>query len=271
MAATGLGSLTGSITDPDGNGTIAGLNINGNETATLVINGITESFSNDPAIPFQAPQTYIGADGTKRIIPVSVLSNGGITRTGDQIDIYSAEQGVPAAGQTSTNTPVKNVYLIGYASSAGSLGNQHAFSVIGDPTAPATRPTTGTYTYTGEAVGYAYDYGDGTGVATQFIGPVTITVNYAATAGGALGHITVSQFQALSDTTKPFTVDLVADALASGVLQGTSLTLTGFGQTSPLPGTFQGQTYGVNALQVGGVFQFRSGTRTIVGSFVAAR
>jgi hypothetical protein len=263
--------VSGTIVDPDGNGTIAGVKIDGDETITIKVgSGPSDVFQTTSANPFQTTsESYASADGSTRTLPMSTYTIADGSRTARQLNIYSVVQGETSSNGSNNGAPVQGVLLFQDKDGRGSLSSNHNFGVAGDPTDASTRVTADTYKYSGEMVGYMYSYGS-IGSTSEFLGDVEVTIDYATAL--AQVHIVVRHFTSnILPQPASFTVDITADVLSTGELVGKAVTVIGAGQPSAVSGRFTGQTYQNGALTLGGSISSEANSIRINGSFVAAR
>lgn len=281
-------AVAGTITDPEGDGTVAGVKINGNETISLTLtnpmNGgaSTYVYSNTASDPFTTgTKTFTSASGVTRTVPVAFFTNGKGTRIVSQISFFSLEQGATAAGGVNNSTPIRNVLVFGTGGGDATSNFQGIPGIAGDPTPATTRLTEGSYSYTGEAIGSISYLGPVSGGSQpqyggDYIGQATVSVNYST--GVATTHIVVSQYFNADPNAGifPFTLDFTSSVAANGSLTTKGATFSGAGYPSPANIAVAGQTYSNGALEIGGTFySVENPTPStgffLKGSFVAAR
>ncbi|WP_067733418.1 transferrin-binding protein-like solute binding protein, partial [Novosphingobium naphthalenivorans] len=274
--------------------------------ATISVNGSGDIVA--PVTPFSITGTSTDdATGSESTVALNFTSaNGTVSAsyyTGDSANVAlaggtaeAAEATVSASSDSAitAGTGVVRTFDFGQALQYTSYG---LWEIASDPDALSTyagvfagapqtaltsdMPTTGSATYSGNAVGYVVDPSSASayGTAGRFYGDATLTANFA---GNSLsGSITNNTVYSVGDAQETLAIggmnDIALSATISGnTYSGTATAGSGTGNVFDIAGatgTLNGAFYGTAAAETGGTFSLEGGTNgvTVIGSFGAAQ
>ncbi|MGE3301878.1 MAG: hypothetical protein AB7M12_02050 [Hyphomonadaceae bacterium] len=225
-----------------------------------------------------APSTYSGPN-VDALAGWTISSGPPTNAFGAWMALWNVAKQVRTSGAVITNAYPSFVRLFSVIEQQGftnSVFNQSfAFGLIGQALPAADMPTSGVGSFAGGAFGLL-SRNTPTGPEGWFFnGTSNISVNFATSVGAVSGTITSTGYSGGPPAPPPIFVTTLAGDLNGSALAGTTAT-TGL-SAAALPGTFQGQIYGVKSqpspftsnLELGAVFQARNQDVAIVGGLIA--
>lgn len=247
--------------------------------------GVTLASADFRATPTADPRS--GLSSGARTLPLTTWESTGIvTLTGQTgvtggFYIYGLEKGLP--GSLSALSYVSLAEWQGQSTSNnGAPPWRGGFVLIGDQSALADMPKTGTAVFNGEAFGRL---GSSGGFGSPFLGSVTMNVDFSKTTGAITGSIDNSLQSKPGDALR-LAINFSADINPHGPsFSGTATAANangGTALTAPMTGTVAGAFFGPTARpasEAGGVFSLGitptqvayASSQTLSGGFVAGR